>query len=177
MQMFKSWGKKKSALKPLELALILKNVHVRISESVNAPTLTVSIMGHLDLQAGQTSVPVELTVVPVGFTIAPTHWPLVGLTALEQQQKKTAKWSLEVRKPSAFVWKWSHSTYLDTQTAWFSLLIDSTLSASTTEHVRTHFALALHFLQKTHKGFFFLFSTHGGAVLLLPTHVNALLLQ
>lgn len=30
-------------------------------------------MGHLDLQAGQTSVPVELTVVPVGFAIAAAH--------------------------------------------------------------------------------------------------------
>lgn len=40
---------------------------------VTAPTLTVSIMGHLDLQASQTSIPVELTVVPVGFPIATTH--------------------------------------------------------------------------------------------------------
>lgn len=113
-------------------------------------------MGHLDLQAGQTSVPVELTVVPVSFAIAATHWPLVGLTALQQQEKNTSKWKLEGRKPSAYVWKWSHLIYLDAQTAWFPFLTDSTLSASTTEDVGTHFTLALQFLkERTHKTYFF----------------------
>lgn len=38
-----------------------------------ACTLAVSIVGHLDLQASQTSIPVELTVISVGLTIAATH--------------------------------------------------------------------------------------------------------
>lgn len=40
---------------------------------MSALTLAVSIMGHLDLQAGQASIPVELTVVPVRFPVAATH--------------------------------------------------------------------------------------------------------
>lgn len=38
-----------------------------------ARTLAVSIVGHLDLQSRQTSVPVELTVVPVGLAVAAAH--------------------------------------------------------------------------------------------------------
>lgn len=38
-----------------------------------ARTLAVSIVGHLDLEAGQTGIPVELTVVPVGLPVAATH--------------------------------------------------------------------------------------------------------
>ncbi len=62
-----------------------------------ARTLAVSIVGHLDLQASQTSIPVELTVIPVGLPIAATHWPLVGLTALEGERKRktmTMTWQL-----------------------------------------------------------------------------------
>lgn len=46
-----------------------------------------SIVGHLDLQASQTSIPVELTVIPVGLPIAATDWPLVGLTGLENNNE------------------------------------------------------------------------------------------
>lgn len=77
----------------LKLACKSKSLLLRISGGPDAPTLTVPIVGHLDLQAGQTSIPVELTVVPVGFAIAATHWPLVGLTALEPQEKKN--WQCE----------------------------------------------------------------------------------
>lgn len=67
---------------------------------------------------------------------------------------------------------------LDAQTAWFPLLTDSTLSASTTEDVSTHFTLALQFLkERTQKKYFFRLYTHGGAVLLLPNPANALFLQ
>ena len=54
-----------------------------------ARTLAVSIVGHLDLEAGQTGIPVELTVVPVGLPVAATHWPLVGLTALKREEEKS----------------------------------------------------------------------------------------
>lgn len=37
------------------------------------PTLAVSIVSHLDLQARQTSISVQLAVVPVGLAVAATH--------------------------------------------------------------------------------------------------------
>lgn len=38
-----------------------------------ACTPAVSVMGRLDLQSGETSISVELAVVPVGLTIAATY--------------------------------------------------------------------------------------------------------
>ena len=37
------------------------------------PTLAVSVVGHLDLEAGETCVSVELTVVAVCLTVTATH--------------------------------------------------------------------------------------------------------
>lgn len=50
--------------------------------------MAVSIVGHLDLQTSQTGIPVELTVIPVGLRITATHWPLVGLTALQRHGER-----------------------------------------------------------------------------------------
>ena len=50
-----------------------------------------AIVSHLDLEAGQAGIPVELTVVPVGLSVAPAHGPLVGLTALERVERESER--------------------------------------------------------------------------------------
>lgn len=161
-------------------------------------TVAVSIMSHLDLQASQTSISVELAVIPVGLTIAATHWPLVGLTALRGDRgegdnekiilksfvsysvihiaqfspticgyfllhitwfcqnlvskvcwhlttQKTAHCGTGTDKQQSVLQ--SHNPHLYTETAGLPLFTDSTLSAGSTEHIGTHFALALQFLK------------------------------
>lgn len=51
-----------------------------------AGTLAVSVMSHLDLQTSQTSIPVQLTVISVGLTVAATNGPLVGFAALVKKK-------------------------------------------------------------------------------------------
>lgn len=51
-------------------------------------TFAVSIVGHLDLQAGQACVAVQLAVVAVGLCVAPAHRALVRLALLRTTWRK-----------------------------------------------------------------------------------------
>lgn len=68
-----------------------------------ARTLAVSVVSHLDLQARQTSIPVELAVIPVSLTIAATHRSLVGLAALEREGEMREGVFFLVQKNRLFV--------------------------------------------------------------------------
>lgn len=165
---------------------------------LDAGTLAVSIMDHLDLQTSQTSISVELTVVPVGLPIAATHWPLVGLTGLDRERKveirenewnyKTLTWKNEKIKrfqidpePHQEVYH-TPGTHLYTQTGGLPLLSDGTLAAGSTEHIGAHFTLALQLLKEkqTHRHRHCLrnatavywFHTWGGTVALISDHIS-----
>lgn len=111
-------------------------------------TLTVSIVGHLDLQSRQTGVPVELTVVPVGFAIAATHWPLVGFAALEERKGEKKRVNSRIIKKKDKIPQQCAGPHLYAQAAGLALLVHSTLPAGPAEHVGAHFALAVHLLKE-----------------------------
>jgi hypothetical protein len=60
-----------------------------------SPTFTVTVVVHLDLEAGQAGVAVELTVVVVRLTITATHRALVRFTLLKTERESTHFQSVE----------------------------------------------------------------------------------
>ena len=56
-----------------ECVYVYKCVCVCVCACVCSPTLAVTVVSHLDLEARQTGVPVELTVVPIRLSITATH--------------------------------------------------------------------------------------------------------